>query len=360
MAARPAFAFTVVYGLVSSDSVGQRGLSVVLGPCEEPMVTAPAHGSIRARMDEQITASVRPATAPELVEIDRRMGGLKVNRRTYRLIRFVRRFVQAPRDLAGVTVVSEPALGAKGAIVKPHDVRSAGALYLIHGGGFVVGSPTDVLGAGAALARALGVKVLLPTYRRAPQSPFPAGLDDCHGGWRFVHQHADRLGIDPAKIVLGGWSAGGGHAAALAQRLLDEGGPQPAAQLLVYPMLDDATAEDTERDALGHRVWNNASNRFGWSSYLGKVGRAEPPAYAVPARRAHLAGLPPVWIGVGTPDLFLHEDRAYALRLEAAGVPCTYVEVEGAIHGFDLLVPGCSLSQSFLTSMVEFARPFVV
>lgn len=148
--------------------------------------------------------------------------------------------------------------------------------------------------------------------------------------------HAPELGIDPQRVVLGGASAGGGLAAALAQRLRDEVAPQPRGQLLVYPMLDDRTAADTSRDDEGHIVWTNVSNRTGWTAYLGQPpGRPSVPRYAVPARCDDLAGLPPAWIGVGSADLFAAECSEYARRLRESDVPVQLDVVEGAPHGFD-------------------------
>ena len=90
-------------------------------------------------------------------------------------------------------------------------------------------------------------------------------------------------------------------------------------QLLVYPMLDDRSPAREGLDDPGNRLWNQNSNRFGWSSYLGGAD----PDVAVPARRADLSGLPPAWMGVGTLDLFHDEDLDYAARLEGAGCRAT-------------------------------------
>jgi acetyl esterase/lipase len=163
--------------------------------------------------------------------------------------------------------------------------------------------------------------------------------------------------VDPARVAVGGASAGGGLAACLAQRVRDAGGAQPAAQLLVYPMLDDRTAARRELDGAGYRVWTNRSNRAGWAAYLGREpGAREAPAYAAAARRGDLGGLPPAWIGVGALDLFLDEDRAYAARLEAAGVATELFEVPGAPHGFDALAPDVPLARAFLARQTAFLR----
>jgi acetyl esterase/lipase len=99
-------------------------------------------------------------------------------------------------------------------------------------------------------------------------------------------------------------------------------------------MLDDRTAARRDLDPVEHFVWSNHMNRVGWRAYLGvDPGAEHVPAYAVPARRQDLRGLPPAWIGVGDIDLFCDEDRDYAERLRAAEVAVTLDMVPGAPHG---------------------------
>lgn len=280
------------------------------------------------------TAAPSPV-APAFEAMDRIVGGLRVNRWTYRALRAVMRMSPLPQS-ADVQVDTVDVGGLRMHLAMPAARRSAGALMLLHGGGFVIGGPRDALVQGTALAALAGVPVFCPGYRLAPQHAFPAGLDDGHAAWRALREAAPTFDIDPARLVLGGVSAGGGHAASLAQRLTDEDAAVPAGQLLIYPMLDDRTAATRALDAVKHRTWSNRNNLFGWTSYLGASPGGSPPQYAAAARREDLTGLPPAWIGVGNADLFLDEDRAYAARLSAAGVACTYAEVDGGPHGFDL------------------------
>lgn len=136
--------------------------------------------------------------------------------------------------------------------------------------------------------------------------------------------------------MIGGQSAGGGLAAALVQQIHDEPGVQPVAQWLFCPMLDDRTDADRSLDAVRHYLWDNRSNLVGWRSYLGvEPGAPEVPAYAVPARREDLTGLPPAWIGTGDIELFHDENRRYAEALTAAQVPTVLDVVPGAPHAFE-------------------------
>lgn len=239
-------------------------------------------------------------------------------------------------------------------LYEPKAKTSNGALLWMHGGGLIVGHPRQDDRLCADLAKASGAIVISVRYRLAPRHPFPAGLNDCVAAWEWVLNSADRLGIDPAKIAIGGQSAGGGLAAALCQKLRDEGGVQPAAQCLLYPMLDDHTAADPALDGK-FLIWCNESNRFGWKAYLGQApGAEQTPAYAVPARRTVLHRLPPAWIGVGTCDLFEAEDRAYAQALRAANVAVHLEILEGAPHGFVGFSADANITKSFVASMTSF------
>lgn len=222
------------------------------------------------------------------------------------------------------------------------------ALLWIHGGGYVLGTAAqdDVLC--RRFVRELGITVASVDYRLAPEHPYPAPLEDCYDALQWL---ARLPGVDPDRIAIGGASAGGGLTAALALWARDHDGVKPVFQLLVYPMIDDRSVGSHLEDA-GHRLWNPASNAFGWKAYLGGAD----PEVAAPARRTDLAGLPPAWLGVGTLDLFHDEDLDYAERLRAAGVPCQVHVVPGAFHGFDGIVAKADISTAFFYSQCDSLR----
>lgn len=227
-------------------------------------------------------------------------------------------------------------------------LASRPGLLWIHGGGFVIGSAAQDDSLCARFARELDAVVVAPDYRLAPRHRYPTPVDDCHDALVWL---AARPEVDPDRIAIGGASAGGGLAAALAFAARDRGEVDPVLQLLTYPMLDDRTVGRTDVDERRFRLWNNRANRYGWSSFLGvDAGGPEVERRAVPARRDDLAGLAPAWIGVGSLDLFHDEDVAYAQRLLAAGVPCDLLEVPGAFHGFDRLAPRAGVVRRFLAA----------
>lgn len=254
-----------------------------------------------------------------------------------------------------VTVQEIVVPGPKGApsvslrVFQPTGLKTAApALLWIHGGGLIFGAPEQDDRTNIAFARELGITVAAVRYRLGPDHPAPAAVEDAYAALCGLAERAGDLHIDVDRIAIGGASAGGGIAAALALLAHDRAEIRPVFQLLLYPMLDDRTTTRTDLDTLKVRVWTPKSNRYGWSSYLGDAvaGPGVSP-YAAAARREDLTGLPPAWIGVGTLDLFHDEDAEYARRLSDSGVPCDLDVIPGAFHGFDLVFPKAEISREF-------------
>ena len=317
--------------------------------------------SFSSEPDLSISSKTEVSTAEELVSYDKRMGGISINQKSYKIFRFLGKFLGkllAPKpDKTGVIIQDKKEVSKGLLIVSPEVQKGDGALFLIHGGGYVIGNYMDTLGYACDASRELGITILSPAYGLGPENPFPSGINDLYASWQWVLENAISMNINKDKIVVGGISAGGGIAAGLIQKIHDEGGTQPVAQLLIYPMLDDRVATDSELTDRSHRVWNNASNYFGWKSYLGKEPGSDFVEYSVPGRRTDLSGLPPAWIGVGTADLFLDEDRDYAKRLKEAGVEVSYIEVAGGIHAFD--GAQTQLGIDFINHQREYLKKFI-
>ncbi len=269
-------------------------------------------------------------------------------RRMLPLIRALTNAASRSKLPAGIELEVHQVGTAAVRVLRPAGRSSDAAILWIHGGGFLIGSARMDDQRLARYANEFGVVAVSVEHRLAPEHPFPGPLDDCLAAWDWLQAAAAGLGIDPSRVVVGGESAGGGLTACLVQRIHDRDGTQPIAQVLIYPMLDDRTAARTELDDVNHRLWNNRANRAGWTAYLGREpGAAEVADYAVGARRDDLSGLPPAWIGVGDVDLFYAEDREYAQRLDAAGVPCEYVVAPMAPHGFPGIAPSARVSIDF-------------
>src|SRR6266545_6454878 len=121
-----------------------------------------------------------------------------------------------------------------------------------------------------------------------------------------------------------------------------------AAQVLVYPMLDDRFLTPSSRSAVHPRLWNTRSNALAWAAYLEGLEPENVPAYAAPARATDLSGVARTWVGTGELDLFRDEDIDFATRLMAAGVSTELHVYRGAVHGFDLFAPDAEVSWRFV------------
>ena len=237
-------------------------------------------------------------------------------------------------------------------IIKPRVVtpmKGLPALLYMHGGGFVFGSPETILPTMQRLAEDVGCVIVLPAYRLAPEHPFPAALDDNYLALTWMHEHHLNLGIDTARIAIGGDSAGGGHAAVLNIAVRDRGEYSPLLQFLLYPMLDDRTGSSRPPATnTGEFIWTLDNNVFGWTAYLGcAAGSNDVPVGSVPARGNDLSGLPPTLIVTGDLDLFAAESVQYGERLTDQDVAVEINVFEGAYHGFNVILPETNISRQF-------------
>lgn len=295
---------------------------------------------------------------PELRPYYRRIPSLPLHvRPLVSLLNLVMKVAPLPKAGPGVTIEERQLDRTRVRIFRPDAETSGASLLWIHGGGLLIGTPAQDDRLCAEFARNLGIIVVAAEYRLASREPYPAAIDDCHAAWQWLQKSALSLGVDTHRVALAGKSAGGGLAACLAQRIHDQGGTQPVAQVLFCPMLDDRTASRRELDEIAHFAWNNRSNRAGWTRYLAQPpGATAVPAYAVAARRETLAGLPPTWLSTGDIELFYDEICAYAERLRAAGVPCQLEIVPGAPHGIEAIAADAAPTRRLLNSCYRFLR----
>jgi len=186
---------------------------------------------------------------------------------------------------------------------------------------------------------ASGAIAITVEYRLAPEHPYPAGLQDCYVGLKWVGKNLEALGIDPERLMIAGTSAGGGLAAGTALLVRDRGGPKLCAQMLICPMLDDRNITVSSKQYMDGRVWNRQKNEMGWGCLLGdKAGGEDVDIYAAPGRAIDLSGLPSTFIDVGSAEVFRDECVAYASRLWASGVQAELHVWPGAFHASDKLV----------------------
>ena len=218
-------------------------------------------------------------------------------------------------------------------VYRPDHDGPLGTLVYFFGGGWTLGSIDTSDGVCRALANAAGCQVVTPGYRLAPEHPFPAAVHDCLAATEWVAAHAPALGVDPARIAVGGDSAGGNLAAVVSLLARDRGGPALAAQLLVYPNTCYHAGTESLRDNDDRWMFNHHSVDWYWRNYLSTPEDGQD-LLVSPLLVDDLAGLPPALVLTAEYDPLRDEGEAYANRLREAGVPVELTRYDGMAHGF--------------------------
>ncbi|MBH1974637.1 MAG: alpha/beta hydrolase [Rhodobacteraceae bacterium] len=229
----------------------------------------------------------------------------------------------------------------------------APALLYLHGGGWVIGAPETHEDICRALANRVGAVVISPDYRLAPEHPFPAALTDCAQALQYISAQYHSLGIDPARIVVGGDSAGGNLAAVLALMARDGRVPPVLAQLLVYPVTDQRQGSDSyRRYAEGFGLTSNA---MAW--FRDHYAAAATDWRASPLLVPSLHGVAPAFVVLAGHDVLHDEGAAYAARL-AREATATLRVWPGQIHGFVSMSRVIPEASEALTAIAEAWRGF--
>jgi acetyl esterase/lipase len=220
-------------------------------------------------------------------------------------------------------------------IYRPRGGGVRPALVYFHGGAFVLGQVELFDAMCGSYAANADIVVVSVDYRLAPEHPFPAGVEDCYAALEWTAANADDLAVAPTAVAVGGLSAGGALAAAVALMARDRNGPAIAFQLLVNPVLDDRLETVSVRAFTDTPMWKSHDAAVMWDLYLGPERRHVSP-YAAPARATDLSGLPPAYVLTSEFDPLRDEGITYALRMLQAGVQVELHNVAGAFHGFDV------------------------
>ena len=238
-------------------------------------------------------------------------------------------------------------------ILRPAEPKeNAPGILWIHGGGYFLGMKEMVYMSRAKdLVRKFGAVVVSPGYRLAFQAPYPAAVKDCYLTLDYMKTHAEELGIDPTKLIVGGESAGGGLAAAVCLLARDLGRIKVAFQLPLYPMLsniDTASSKDNHG-----RIWNTRRNHLGWKMYLRRNAKNQVSPYASPIWEKDYSGLPPAYTFVGDGEPFYAETLEYVRCLKRAGVPAQADVYHTNVHAFDMLYPDAPVSKKAISRFEE-------
>jgi acetyl esterase len=242
-------------------------------------------------------------------------------------------------------------------IHRPKDAGSAPlpAVMNFHGGGWVSGDLKHAEWWASSLAAEANVAVVSVDYRLAPEHPFPQPPEDCYDATVWVAEHASELDVDPHRLAVMGDSAGGNLAAVVALMARDRGGPEIAAQVLIYPSVDlvhefPSVQENAYGPILTSKdIANNRGNYFHQSS-----GEMTDP-YASPLRGKH-EGLPPALVQTAQFDPLRDEGAAYADALREAGVDVTYTNYLNSVHGYISLPGLVPEARKALAEVIAFLR----
>jgi acetyl esterase len=230
--------------------------------------------------------------------------------------------------------------------------QGGGALLVYyHGGGWTICDLETHDGTCRFLAASSGASVLSVDYRLAPEHPFPAAVEDAHTAFGWAAEHAAELGADPARIAVGGDSAGGNLAAVTSLLARDSGGPRPAMQLLIYPATDADDSHPSRRLFAEGFLLTRADMEWFEENYLADPADAADPRVTV-LRVEDLSGLPPAYVATAGFDPLRDEGEAYAQRMREAGVPVALRRQPGLIHSFANLT---AVSRTARAAMLEVA-----
>jgi acetyl esterase len=254
------------------------------------------------------------------------------------------------------TIPSSDGYGIPILIIRPENLRPAApALVYFHGGAFVMKPAPQHAENALRYAREAECLVIFVEYRLAPKYPFPAGFNDCHAALLWTIANAATLGIDEARLAVGGDSAGGGLAAGIAQRAWQENGIVLAGQLLIYPAVDIVCDRPSVAAYSNVPPFSNSSMVAIAETYLGHPVSAGIPRYASPLY-GDLAHLAPAYVETAEFDLLHDQGNAYAHALLDKGVAVELNEIKGGIHGFDLLAANSGPAKDAMQRRIQFLR----
>jgi len=228
------------------------------------------------------------------------------------------------------------------------------AIYYLHGGGHVAGTNRTTLEVPLDWAEEFGLTVFSPEYRLAPEHQHPLLVEDCYAGLVWTARHAEELGVDPARIIVAGISAGGNLAAGVALMARDRGGPPLLGQLIACARLDDRLTSVASRQVDGVGTADRAFCLMAWKAVLGdRQGTEGVSPYAAPMRAADVGGLPQAFLDAGSVEIARDDAAAYASRIWETGGSAELHIWNGGFHGFEILCPGARVSRSARRARTE-------
>jgi acetyl esterase len=245
-------------------------------------------------------------------------------------------------DVAGADdrMIPAPAGDIPVRIYRPHGCsETRPAVVFCHGGGFVLCNLESHDSFCRAMARHTESVVISVDYRLAPEHRAPAAAQDAFAAFSWVIEYAAELGVDTARVLIAGDSAGGNLAAVTALQCREHGGPMPVGQVLIYPVIDPTFDTSSYAAYASGYVNTRAAMQWYWAQYLGGAELPSPGYLAAPARAASHDGLPTAIVVTAGFDVLHSEGVAYADKLRQAKVPVVHRDYPGLFHGFVTIMP---------------------
>ena len=257
-----------------------------------------------------------------------------------------------PKGSRGVSVRRVTVAGkvpVRAFLISPKgEKRKLPCLVYFHGGGFVFKAARYHYRNAAAYART-GCRVLLVDYRLAPKYAYPVPNEDCFAAYAWAAEHAAELAVDPARLAVGGDSAGGCLAADVMFRAHRAGLPAPRFFMLVYPVLDRRMQTQSMQAFSDTPMWNARLNKKMWQYYLADG------QYRSPAEEGDFSFFPPTYLETAEYDCLHDEGVAFAEKLREQHVPVTVRETSGTMHGYDIVRRSAITQESIMARCVALA-----
>jgi acetyl esterase len=315
-----------------------------------------AHWSIRKTMTEDSAPREHPEVGALLDEL---IAAARPSSRTLPLPDGRRNFdemIEPLTDHPEVGAVEDRTITADGRdvpvrVYRPAEPARSGAAVFFHGGGWVFGDLESHDGVCRSLTRNSGITTVAVHYRRAPEHPFPAAVDDAVGVVRWLAAHGGEIGVDARPLAVVGDSSGANLSAAVSLVLRDEGDSPVAFQALLYPVTDPAMNTESYRENADDPFLSADEMVWYWAQY--GDGKAPDDPRAALSAAADLSGLPPTYLLTAGFDPLRDEGRAFGEALSRAGVPVRHSEYEDMPHGFLLFAGRLSRAQEGLSEVAD-------
>ncbi len=256
--------------------------------------------------------------------------------------------------------VTDRWVGARGRriycrVYRPSTEAILPVLVWFHGGGWVWASVDTHDRLCREYALAAGVAVVSVDYALSPEAKFPQAIEECAAVVRHIAQHGADWGVDGARILVGGDSAGGNLSLATALLLRESNGPPLRGIVTYYPVCDSRFDTPSYGDfGMGGYGLNRQRMEFYWSVYAAHEGDRSHPLAAV--LRADLTGLPPVLVHLAELDVLRSEGEMLVVKLRAAGVTVETETFAGVVHGFVRATAFVAKARDAMTKAVAFIR----